>query len=125
MAQKNEKKKLKKFQKKPKVHNRDIHDESTRFSENTDSDAESSGSGFEEVSSNHRNAKNKVSTHHTPLTAGRKCDHCILGRAELTTSIYARVAPLPVFNEFRVPTAPGKPGKIRVTFPVMEISWNF
>ena len=25
----------------------------------------------------------------------------------------------------RVPTVPGKPGKMRVTFPVMEISWNF
>ena len=24
----------------------------------------------------------------------------------------------------RVPTAPGKPGKMTVAFPVMEISWN-
>ena len=26
---------------------------------------------------------------------------------------------------YRVPTAPGKPGKVVVTFPFMEISWNF
>ena len=25
----------------------------------------------------------------------------------------------------RVPTAPGKPGKMMKGFPVMEISWNF
>ena len=25
----------------------------------------------------------------------------------------------------RVPTAPGKPGKVAVAFPVMQISWNF
>ena len=25
----------------------------------------------------------------------------------------------------RVPTAPGKPGKMKKAFPVMEISWNF
>ena len=25
----------------------------------------------------------------------------------------------------RVPTAPGKPGKMMKAFPVMEISWNF
>ena len=25
----------------------------------------------------------------------------------------------------RIPTAPGKPGKMMKAFPVMEISWNF
>ena len=30
-----------------------------------------------------------------------------------------------VCNIVRVPTAPGKPGKMMKAFPVMEISWNF
>ena len=28
-------------------------------------------------------------------------------------------------ESYKVPTAPGKPGKMSGTFPVMEISWNF
>ena len=30
-----------------------------------------------------------------------------------------------LFNSFRVPTRPGKPGKMRVHLENLEISWNF
>ena len=58
MAQKNKRKKIKKFQNKPKAHNRQSRDDT---SDDHDSDSESSGSGFEEVSSNHIDVKMKVS----------------------------------------------------------------
>ena len=58
MAQKNKKKKFKKFQNKPRTHSRQARDGT---SDSHDSDSESSGSGFEEVSSNHTNVKMKAS----------------------------------------------------------------
>ena len=61
MAQKNKRKKFKKFQNKPKAHTRQSRDD-TSDDQLSDSELSGSGSsGFEEVSSNHINIKMKVS----------------------------------------------------------------
>ena len=60
MAQKNKKKKIKKFQNKPNAHNRKVRD-GTLDNHDSDCESDSSGSGFEEVSSNHIGVKMKVS----------------------------------------------------------------
>ena len=58
---------------------------------------------------------------------GKVRDFCQPGKVGTLITLYKRLNQILMknFKKLRVPTRPGKPGKMRVYLENLEISWNF